>query len=260
MSSRCDVGAPPWVLVFAIAAACREPPVVDAARAVPARASNDRGPFCADVGATRACWDDARGDADCVAGICAQAREVPSGPLTADAWRCWGSGSERACEERRWNSGAFRCDHEECVQAKPRFPDDGEWECVEMDAVVFCRSTGLAAGLSAGPVDVGWLCGGRRASRNYERICVDLSPDRPGPEPDWRCVFHYYGGEIERACRRASGPRVGAPCADKASCPRGARCVGGHCMPPRPVPECWFDGDCGAGARCLWGTCGAAAP
>jgi hypothetical protein len=253
-------------LLLAIAVSCREaPPGVDTARAVPAPARTDRGLFCADVGTTRACWDDGRGDADCVAGICAEVREVPAGPIAAEKWRCWGTGRDRACEERRRNSGAFRCEPEgECLQLKPRFPDDGEWECVEMDAVVYCRSKGSAAGMAAGPMDVGWLCGDRRGSRIGERVCLDLAPDRPGPEPDWRCVFHYFGGQIERACRRRAerGPRVhiGEACADDAVCPAQARCVAGRCLPPRPVPACWLDGDCGAGARCRWGTCTAGAP
>ena len=189
-----------------------------------------------------------------MSGICAVTRPLPVLGAASGGWRCSGMSAGRVCEDRRRNSGAFGCKDGECVQAKPRMPDDGEWECVEMDAVVFCRWRADAAGMVAGPADVGWLCGDRR-SHDGERVCIDLSPDRPGPETDWRCDFQYVGGDVTRRCRRPAGVVVGGTCSDALRCPSGSECVGGHCLPARPMPACWLDADCGHGVHCRWGTC-----
>lgn len=134
----------------------------------------------------------------------------------------------RAPERPR--AGPFVCDAGVCEQRVPRFPDDGEWECAELDAVVVCRGGVPAAGVVAGPPDLGWRCGVRRGTS--ERLCVDDAPELPGP--GWRCRFTHDRGE-RRVCRADPGAPQPAP-------------------PSRAVPSCWIDRDCESGA-CRRGSC-----
>jgi hypothetical protein len=221
----------------------------------------DRGLLCTDVGVTRrVCWGDSLTGPGCSNGACVVERPVPAVAPDPDGWRCGGMAKGRVCEPRRRNSGAFRCESGQCVQSRPRMPDDGEWECVEMDGVVFCHFRAAAAGMVDGPVDVGWLCGERRGHKGGERICVDLAPDRPGPEADWRCAFEYTGGSVTRRCARSDRVQVDSACSGAVSCPRGSECVSDHCVPARPMPACWLDADCGQDAHCRWGTCAPGPP
>src|SRR6266567_425961 len=95
---------------------------------------------------------------------------------------------------RRARGGRFRCAGDACEQAAPAMPDDGEWECVDLDGAVVCRGGIAPAGVVAGPADPGWRCGARRGST--DRICVDLAPDLPdGAARGWRCSFSHERGE-----------------------------------------------------------------
>jgi hypothetical protein len=126
------------------------------------------------------------------------------------------------------------CTSASCEQRAPRLPDDGEWECVELDGVVICRGGVPAAGVVAGPADPGWSCGPRRGSA--DRICVDLAPELPdGAIGGWRCRFTHERGE-RRVCR-----------ADPTAAPPAPT--------PVPKPSCWIDRDCGSGT-CRRGSCG----
>ena len=84
-------------------------------------------------------------------------RVLPDGPAPPSGWRCGGDGRERVCEDRNRNASSFDCGTQRCLQARPRMPDDGEWECVEISGVVFCHSRVDGAGMQAGPIDLGWL-------------------------------------------------------------------------------------------------------
>jgi hypothetical protein len=169
-------------------------------------------------------------------------------------------GARRVCEDRLRNASSFVCDKQQCTQRDPRWPDDGEWECVEMDGVMLCHSLSAAAGVAAGKPDLGWVCGARRGARAGERVCIDLAPDRPEGKEDWYCVFQYVS-EPAVKCTAGKGADskvvagIGAVCLQESACPQGAQCIGGRCLPPRPEPACWLDADCGNQARCLWGTC-----
>jgi hypothetical protein len=138
-------------------------------------------------------------------------------------------------------------------------PDAGEWLCVEMDGVAYCKSEGEAAGVERGAADPGFVCGARRGHGD-ERICVDLSPDAPPESSAFRCRFSYATGRAERVCKPSDAPLIGARCAGGAPCPEAAWCVAGVCLPPRPEPACWLDADCGEGQRCRWGSCLALLP
>jgi hypothetical protein len=137
-------------------------------------------------------------------------------------------GCARAPERPR--GGPFRCAAAVCEQGQPRLPDDGEWECVELDGAVVCRGGVPAAGVVAGPPDPGWRCGVRRGSS--ERLCVDDAPELPGP--GWRCRFTHEHGE-RRLCREDASAPPPPP-------------------PPRDPPSCWIDRDCGSGT-CRRGSC-----
>jgi hypothetical protein len=124
-----------------------------------------------------------------------------------------------------------------------------------MEEVTSCRRRADAAGVIEGRPDLGWICGRRRGEPAGERLCVDLSPDRPEGRGDWHCEFRY-SGEVGRICTPASHPAgIGAACSNDGACPRGARCVGHRCLPPRPRPDCWLDSDCRFGERCHFSTC-----
>jgi len=243
--------------------ACRsKAPLIEAATASAAPASQDRGAICADMGAIRACWGSSDGGGTGRGGAERfwLPRPLPRGPAPPDGFRCGGMGNDRTCEDRRRNGGPFACDAERCVQARPRMPDDGEWECVEMEGIVFCHSRGDAAGIAPGPPDIGWLCGARHGTAQGERVCVDLDPDRPSAADPRRCVFDYPSGAAQRVCTRASGPFAGGACGGARSCPRGMSCVSERCLPPGPAPSCWFDKDCEGGTHCRWGTCEEGSP
>jgi hypothetical protein len=185
-------------------------------------------------------------------------------PGAAGDWRCSGQRDQRRCVRRAGSAGRFVCHAETCTQHHPRAPDDGAWECADIAGVVFCRGGEPAAGVVAGPVDPAFFCGPLRgAADDKMRVCVDLTADRPpGAIDGWACRFEYAHGEALRVCTRSDAPVVGGRCdvatedAARASCPRGAECVRGRCLPARPpAPECWLDSDCGAGRACQFAAC-----
>jgi hypothetical protein len=242
------------VLLLTASAACRD----SAAAAVttsaltryPAPEATTPGQICSDLGATRVCW---RGGAPVIV-----PRVLPSAPVPPGGWRCGGDGRERVCEDRSRNASSFDCGTQRCLQARPRMPDDGEWECVEISGVVFCHSRGTVAGMQAGPMDLGWLCGPRRGAAPGERVCVDFDADRPSSAQvatAQRCRFEPRFGAPARSCTADATLRVGSPCSPGSACPDGSRCSAGLCLPDRPEPGCFFDRECGAGARCVFGSC-----
>jgi hypothetical protein len=215
-----------------------------------APSDDDLGSVCSDLGDKRVCWRDER--------PVIVPRELPDGPAPPNGWRCGGRGRARVCEDRNRNASAFVCGTQRCLQARPRMPDDGEWECVEISGVVFCHSRGDMAGVEAGPLDLGWLCGPRRGSTTGERVCSDLDADRPRLGASPRCRYEPQFGAFQRSCTTAETPVVGDGCSPGIGCPDGSRCHAGVCLPARPEPACWLDGDCGTGARCVFGSCAGA--
>lgn len=117
---------------------------------------------------------------------------------------------------------------ERCTQRYPELPDDGEWECAEVEGVAICRG---AAGTRA---ESRWACGARRAAEG-ERVCVDAAPDVPSGG-SWDC--HYEHWPERRVCARAE---------EKKRQERQDR--------QGRTPDCWLDSDCG-GASCRAGRCG----
>lgn len=228
-------------------------------RAAPERASSVTAPSpadgaatCADVGVVRACWSG--GSARRVE------RPLPSLPRPRGGWRCAGTGRERTCVPRARGTGAFACDAAgSCVQRRPRYPDDGEWECADRHGVVICRGGVAAAGVASAPSDPGWLCGQGSSSPWGRRVCVDLSPDVPDEERGYSCRFEGTAGDEQRVCVESKAARVGGPCVARTDCPSGCACAGGACLPPMPVPSCFVDADCGSG-ECAFGTCTGTAP
>jgi len=241
------------LLLLTATGACGDHAVVTtrALTRYPAAEAWTPGQTCSDLGALRVCW---RGSEPTVA-----PRVLPSAPVPPQGWRCGGEGRERVCEDRSRNASGFDCGTQRCLQARPRMPDDGEWECVEISGVVFCHSRGEGAGMQAGPSDLGWLCGPRRgAAAPGERVCVDFDADRPSGAPlmAQRCSFELHFGTPQRSCTAAPTLRVGSPCSAASSCPDGSRCSAGACLPERPEPGCFFDKDCGDDhARCVFGSC-----
>lgn len=236
------------VSLLAAAAACQHaPPSTSAATREPAPAPADGDRACADIGAKRVCW---RGhDAEIVT------RPLPSGATPPHGFRCGGVGAARVCEDRTRNASVFVCGTQRCLQERPRMPDDGEWECVEISGVVYCHSRGRGAGMQSGPMDLGWICGARRAAVDDERICVDLDADRPDLK-NRRCRFEPHFGAPQRSCTTTQTRLVGDACGgDSPTCPAGSRCKAGLCLPARPEPACWLDRDCGEGLRCVFGSC-----
>jgi hypothetical protein len=181
-------------------------------------------------------------------------RTLPGGAAPPHGFRCGGIGRERVCEDRNRNASAFVCGTQRCLQERPRMPDDGEWECVEISGVVFCHSRGTLAGMQSGPLDLGWICGARRGRTDGERICVDLDADRPDLT-NRRCRFEPHFGAPQRGCTPVQTLLVGDACTDSKACPAGSQCKAGLCLPARPEPACWLDRDCGEGARCVLGSC-----
>jgi hypothetical protein len=200
----------------------------------------------------RACWGSFS-----THGVTAVERSLPARPALR-GWRCSGVGAGRVCEDRAWTSDAFTCTESVCTQRHPRLPDDGEWECAEIEGAVICRGGGPASGVVFGPPDPGFLCGGRKGKRG-ERICIDFSPDRPEPAGMSDCRFQYEPGRPARACRAGKEPALGKRCQAAGECPAGTVCASERCLPLAPEPECWLDADCGGGV-CLLATCRGGAP
>ncbi|MEZ4219588.1 MAG: hypothetical protein R3B13_01585 [Polyangiaceae bacterium] len=215
-----------------------------------APAPKDVGSLCLDVLDTRACW---QGNA------AGNVRRVPR-PLpnhfTSQGYRCAGGGESRTCRERRQGADAFACHGDVCTQRYPCMPDDGEWECADHDGAAVCRKLAGAAGIVEGPADPSWVCGVRNG-KAAEKICVDLSPDRPR-DGDYICRFQYEPSRPRRSCRRGQDAVLGRDCA--AGCPAGSTCVGERCLPLMPAPNCYLDADCTDKDKCLHGTCRSAAP
>lgn len=236
-----------WALLAALVSCRHAPPATSAATREPAPALDDADRACADLGDKRVCWQD--GSAALVP------RSVPSGAAPAHGFRCGGRGRERVCEDRMHNASAFACGTQRCLQERPRMPDDGEWECVEISGIVYCRSRSLFAGMQAGDMDLGWVCGARRGGAEGERICVDLDADRPDDTSRRHCRFEAHFGAPQRSCTNDRAPLVGDACNDARACPHGSRCETGLCLPAQPEPGCWLDRDCGEGAQCVFGSC-----
>lgn len=233
-------------LLLLAAGACSQPPPAPGPLRQPAPEPAQPGALCADVAAQRVCWQAAEPSL--------VPRVVPEVPGPRDGWRCGGSGAERVCEDRGRNAGRFSCGSQRCLQLRPRMPDDGEWECVELHGAVFCHSRGPLAGMDSGPMDLGWLCGARRRAAGGERICVDLDADRPNPHEPFSCRYELQHGIAVRSCAAARGLVLGSACAGQ-TCPEGTACRAGLCLPARPEPACWLDADCDAGERCVLGSC-----
>ncbi len=222
---------------------------------IPTPAVEDRGDLCADVGEVRACWGTGLVGPDCNGTVCASVRPLPSGAAPAHGWRCDGMRQARICEDRGRNAGPWACDGGSCLQREPRLPDDGEWECVQMDGVAYCHGGLPAAGVVPSRPDLGWVCGARRGGTPGERVCVDFAPDHAAMSVPTRCRFEYPDPEPMLHCSPGDAKHVGDRCTTREQCPPGAACVGQRCLPPRPTPSCWFDADCGTGGRCRWATC-----
>jgi hypothetical protein len=192
-----------------------------------------RGAACHDVGSARACWD--REGPSLVATV------APEPAPPDGAWRC--DGERCQLVRRRF----FACDAGTCVQRDPRVPDDGDWECADVEGLVVCRSLAPPAGIVPGSPEVGWICGGYG-----QRICIDPSPDRPGAG-SYACRFEH-DPTLRRICVPHRTPTLGAPC--RSACPEGMTCVSGLCvLTSIATPDCWTDVDCPAGARCLLARC-----
>lgn len=218
----------------------RGPRLELAARTLPAPAADDVGERCADVFDTRVCWP----------GVQRVTRPLPDVP-SERGYRCSGRDAKRVCEDHRHGADAFSCSGELCTQRHPRMPDDGEWECADLDGVVICRGWAEAAGVVAGKPDPAWFCG-PRAGAASERICVDFAPERPPGEP-WSCKFQFEDGLPRRACQRGGQGPLGRACG--AGCPFGSACEKDRCLPLEPSPSCWIDKDCGEGKKCAFGSC-----
>lgn len=255
MSSRTEPLPFAWpkltLALLALVAACQEgPPRTSEAAQYAVPIAQDGEGVCSDIGDKRVCWRDAA--------VEIVARAVPRVPAPPLGFRCGGAGNKRMCEDRARNGGAFECGTTRCLQERPRMPDDGEWECVELSGAVYCHSRGPVAGMAPGPMDLGWLCGARRGATDGERICVDLDPDRPALATHRACRFELHFGVQRRSCTPGDTPIIGDACAGSAACPSGSHCQKGLCLPARPQPGCWLDGDCGDGQRCVLGSCGKA--
>jgi hypothetical protein len=209
---------------------------------------------CADVGASRVCWSDARQAA-------LVARPVPAAPsASAMGWRCAWPGAARLCVDRRADAPPFSCVGDRCEQVHARRPDDGEWTCVVASGAEVCLSEARASGVAPAPADPAWICGARRgparrAGEAGARVCVDFSPDFPdGDGAAWRCRT-VNGPAPTRLCERgATDGSLGVACDRARPCVDGAVCASGRCVPALPAPSCWLDDDCPGGA-CRFGTC-----
>lgn len=217
-------------------------PLMAAPMADPAKA------LCVDVGEQHVCWS-----ADGV--VVRGPRALPDVAAPFGGYRCGGQGPSRVCEARTQNSPVFVCEHGACLEQRPRMPDLGEWECVELEGVVLCHERGAAAGIARGPLELGWICGRVGAEPARERVCVDLDADRPSDTMRFSCRFEHAFGLLRRRCVAASGPQLADACTSDAACPAAMSCEQGLCLPARPDPHCWLDRDCAGSERCQRGTC-----
>jgi hypothetical protein len=169
-------------------------------------------------------------------------------------FRCFGSGRDRSCVDRRADAGPFHCEGGRCVQRHPRVPDVNEWSCADAQGAALCLETARVAGVVPGAVTPGFLCGERRVrgKPTGERLCLDWSPDFPnGKAGAFSC--HYEGEpSLQRICVERPNAALGVRC--ESSCDRGLRCTAGRCLPASPKLECWLDTDCQSG-QCRFGTC-----
>lgn len=145
------------------------------------------------------------------------------------------------------------------MQAFPTCPDDGEWECLDLEGVVVCRGGVPAAGVRPGPADAAFECAELQGDVDHRRVCIDATPDVPVERPGhaWRCDFRREGATEQRRCTRdESGVRLGASCDGARACPEGLRCEDGRCARARTdPPDCWLDSDCEGGRRCVLAHC-----
>jgi len=213
-------------------------------------AAHDRGERCLDVADTRVCWGGPCGEVGCIVPRPGDTALVPP-----SGFRCAGQGRARTCQARAAQAGPFVCAGTRCVQEHPRVPDNGEWDCVDIAGVVYCRKVVAAAGVLAGPLEPGFACGTRRGEGHGELICVDFAPDPAPLRVPYACSIGYSRGVAERVCAPSSARRVGAACDGDSACPAGTRCVGGRCLPGYPRPACWLDGDCDGAQKCHFGSC-----
>jgi hypothetical protein len=210
-------------------------------RRIPTPAPNDQGSNCLDVFELRACFP---GELPVLV-----PRPLPT-LASQRGYRCSGSNSKRVCEDRRHGADPLVEAGTLWAQHHPRHPDDGEWECADLDGVVVCHGGGAPAGVPPGTLDPAFVCGNRRGKKD-DRVCVDFSPDRP-PEPA-KCHFESHVGLPARSCSRGGRGALTRACG--AGCPFGSACVSDHCLPLAPKPDCWLDQDCDEGERCGFGTC-----
>ncbi len=220
--------------------------VADAPRFVAAPAPGDVGDACMDVGERRACFAAAEPRVPRLV-----RRPIPDAPHLG-AWRCSGSGAARVCADRALGAGKFVCTGTLCTQRFARLPDDGQWECADLDGAVLCHFIAPASGIAAGRADPGFSCGSRRGKPG-ERVCVDFAPDYPDGAGPWHCRFDHTGGDVARLCEHGGRLALGGACGS--GCPAGSACASGVCLPLAPAPDCWLDQDCRAGERCAFGTC-----
>lgn len=214
--------------------------------------AEDATPSCSDVMTLRVCWDGSG------APLTAAPAPLPPVPASALGFRCTGHGRERRCRDRGADAPAFECSEGRCVQRHPRLPDDGEWECQDSAGALVCRGGERPSGVAPGGHPEGFFCGAhvRSGKDTGERICVDLSPDRPAESDKYTC--HFEGAT--RVCQKAPFPHALGDVCDRAHpCVDGARCATGLCVPIAPRPSCWVDPDCDQQV-CRFGTCTGDAP
>lgn len=222
---------------------------IEVARAWPSPAA-DVGELCADVETLRVCWD-ASGRPTVVP------RALPPRPApTPLGFRCSGQGAARVCAPRD-DVGPFVCDGGTCVQAHPRQPDDGQWQCTDDAGVTVCVGGGPAAGVVATPAAAGWICGFGPPAPGGEarRVCIDLSPDFPGGAATaLRCRGSANPAPLRTCTRDPEAHVLGDACDADHPCVVGSSCAAGRCVPPRPRADCALPGDCARGA-CRFGSC-----
>lgn len=135
-------------------------------------------------------------------------------------------------------AGSFTCGGDGCLQLHPRMPDTGEWLCAERGGVVWCAGSDGAAGVVAGPPDLGFRCGKRWGGGPSERVCIDRHPDYPSAPGVYQCRFQQERGS-SRLCRLSSASESATSLAESA------------------LAACFLDRDCPS-QRCERGTCGCA--
>jgi hypothetical protein len=221
--------------LIALAIACSDPPPADydtITFADPRELGDPEGERCEEIGARRVCFGEAG------------PHVVPSiaPPAPPDAtWRC--SGQRCALVPRR----PFECEGGQCRQRYARMPDDADWECADVRGLVVCRDRATPAAIVPGPPELGWICG-----EGSPRVCIDLSPDRPGAG-NYDCSFEHEPVP-GRICAPSRATTLGGPCSRE--CPDSMVCVEGVCLPSAiATPDCWTDADCERGERCALASC-----